>query len=71
LLKTERKGNPIPSTDSPHQNSSKHEKSSILHGSTMNVNMTPYLKVEFTVLVRVAAGIRLINQKKKIGYIMV
>jgi len=37
----------------------------------MNVNMTPYLKVEFTVLVRVAAGIRLINQKKKIGYGMV
>lgn len=50
---------------SPHQNSSKHEKSSILHGSTMGVNMTPYLKVEFTVLVRVAAGIQLINQKKK------
>jgi hypothetical protein len=28
--------------------------------------MTPYLKVEFTVLVRVAAGIQLINQKKKV-----
>jgi hypothetical protein len=77
LLKTKRKGNPIPSTDvghrcitvdSPHHNSSKHEKSSILHGSTMDVNMTPCLKVEFTVLVRVAAGIQLINQKKKVGY---
>lgn len=34
----------------------------------MDVNMTPCLKVEFTVSVRVAAGIQLINQEKKVGY---
>jgi len=32
---------------SRHQNSAKHEKTSLLHASIMDVKTTPYLKVEF------------------------